>query len=77
MLQEAHDVLHLSPGSCCLTNKNNSKMAKIFKSQLVLIYTSSNEMSEQLYDKIQEFKIASRGYRIFENFRGAFFFMVI
>ena len=52
-------------------------MAKIFKSQLVLIYTSSNEMSEQLYDKIQEFKIASRGYRIFENFRGAFFFMVI
>ena len=56
-----------------------NKVVNMFKNHLIgvtnaLINTFTNAMAERLNGKIQEIKIAGRGYRKFENFRSAILF---
>lgn len=59
--------------------KEVSKVVEMFKAHLsgiieALIYALSNAMAERLNGKIQEVKLAGRGYRTFKNFRSAILF---
>lgn len=59
--------------------KEVTKVVEMFKNHLrgvvnALIYTFSNAMAERLNGKIQEIKLAGRGYRTFKNFRSAILF---
>lgn len=56
-----------------------SKVVEMFKTHVggvveALIFSLSNAMAERLNGKIQEIKVAGRGYRTFENFRSAILF---
>lgn len=59
--------------------KEITKVVEMFESHMAgvvnaLIYTFSNAMAERLNGKIQEIKLAARGYRTFTNFRSAILF---
>ncbi len=59
--------------------KEINKVINMFKKHLIgvtnaLISTFTNAMAERLNGKIQEIKIAGRGYRKFENFRSVILF---
>lgn len=59
--------------------KEITKVVTMFQSHLegvvnALIYTFNNAMAERLNGKIQEIKLAARGYRTFKNFRSAILF---
>lgn len=59
--------------------KEVSKVVKMFKTHTsgvveALIHSLSNAMAERLNGKIQEIKLAARGYRTFQNFRSAILF---
>lgn len=59
--------------------KEVSKVVEMFKSHITgiieaLINSLSNAMAERLNGKIQEVKLAGRGYRTFKNFRSAILF---
>ncbi len=59
--------------------KEINKVVEMFKKHLngivnALISSFNNAMAERLNGKIQEIKIAGRGYRKFENFRSAILF---
>jgi transposase len=59
--------------------KEINKIVKMFKNHLngivnALVSSFNNAMAERLNGKIQEIKIAGRGYRKFENFRSAILF---
>jgi len=56
-----------------------NKVVNMFKNHIMgitnaLINTFTNAMAERLNGKIQEIKIAGRGYRKFENFRSVILF---
>ena len=59
--------------------KEVSKVVEMFKNHTsgvveALIHSLSNAMAERLNGKIQEIKLAARGYRTFKNFRSAILF---
>lgn len=56
-----------------------TKVVEMFENHLsgvvnALVNNASNAMAERLNGKIQEIKLAARGYRTFENFRSAILF---
>ena len=59
--------------------KEVTKVVDMFKTHIsgiieALIHALSNAMAERLNGKIQEIKLAGRGYRTFKNFRSAILF---